>query len=353
MPPNMSRADVAAAAVRSRAPPSRDARASAPRRPASSRPVTAVASRTTTVSRRSQRGGGACSATGGATRSAQPAWSTTGPEPGGDSRKPGRSSAGACSGPVAGGLDSLRHRVIAAISPTTRTRPTPITAPGTSQGMSIAAQHRRGLAAARALPGGVDLLRVAAEQHGDLVDDHVAHQFGEVLAVVRADLQRPPVDDDPRWHLAAVLAVCGQDAGQRHAAVVEDVGVQDDLVGVGVLDPRHVLDGEFDAGELPLPPALEVLDRVEDEVVELLGPTARQRHLGRHEATTQAAAVPVAAGAVAVAVAAWAGHSSASLRPGRSRRPVSWPTGSSCRMGRPNPPPRVPAADIPRAGLLC
>ena len=142
----------------------------------------------------------------------------------------------------------------------------------------------------------VDLLRVAAQQHRDLVDDDVAHQVGEVLAVVRADLQRAPVDHDPRRHLAAVLAVRGQHPGQRHAAVVEDVGVQDDVVGAGVLDPRHVLDGELDPGQLPLPAALELLDRVEHEVVELLGAAAGQRHLGGHQATAQAATVSVAAG---------------------------------------------------------
>ena len=135
-------------------------------------------------------------------------------------------------------------------SPPGSTTPIPRTSPRTSQGatavpagaaltMSIAAQHAQAASGAR-LPGGVDLLRVAAQQHGDLVDDDVAHEVGEVLAVVRADLQRAPVDDDPGRHLAPVLAMRGQDAGQRDAPVVEDVGVQHDLVGRGVLDPRPV-----------------------------------------------------------------------------------------------------------------
>jgi hypothetical protein len=101
--------------------------------------------------------------------------------------------------------------------------------------------------------------------------------------------------------------VGGQDAGQRDAAVVEDVGVQDDLVRAGVLDPRDVLDGEFDAGQFALPAALDVLHRVEDEIVELLGPAARQGHLGRDEASAQAAAVSVAAGP-GTGSAAWVGH---------------------------------------------
>src|SRR5687767_15789911 len=88
----------------------------------------------------------------------------------------------------------------------------------------------------------------------------------------------------------------GQHAGQRNAAVVEHVGVEDDLVRAGVLDPRDVLDGELHAGQLALPAALDVLDGVQDQVVELLGPAARQRHLGRDQAAAQATAVPVAAG---------------------------------------------------------
>ena len=87
----------------------------------------------------------------------------------------------------------------------------------------------------------------------------------------------------------------GEHAGQRHAAVVEHVGVVHDLVGAGVLHPRHVLDRELDAGQLALPAALDVLDGVEHQVVELLGAAAGQRHLGGHEATAQATAVPVAA----------------------------------------------------------
>ena len=206
--------------------------------------------------------------------------------------------------------------------------------------------------------GGVDLLRVAAQQHGDLVDDDVAHQVGEVVAVVRADLQRAPVDDDPRRHLAAVLAVRGQHPGQRHAAVVEHVGVEDDLVGAGVVDPRHVLDGELDAGQLPLPAALEVLDRVEDQVVELLGPAAGQRDLGRHQAAAQAAAVAVAAGAapgggVGGSSVGGDGLTAAAAR-GRGAGPVSVPTGSSCRMVRPTPEtPACLLRSTARAGLLC
>src|SRR3712207_8091769 len=63
-------------------------------------------------------------------------------------------------------------------------------------------------------------------------------------------LFRSAVDDDPRRHLPGAVPVRGQDAGQRHAAIVEDVGVEHDLVGTGVLDPGHVLDGELDPGQL-------------------------------------------------------------------------------------------------------
>ena len=48
-------------------------------------------------------------------------------------------------------------------------------------------------------------------------------------------------------------------------------------------DRRHVLDGELDAGQLGRPAALELLDRVEHEVVELLGPAAWRGERARHE----------------------------------------------------------------------
>jgi hypothetical protein len=43
-------------------------------------------------------------------------------------------------------------------------------------------------------------------------------------------------------------------------------------------DDRHVLDGELHALELARPPRLELLDRVEDEVVEALARGLRRRH---------------------------------------------------------------------------
>ena len=143
--------------------------------------------------------------------------------------------------------------------------------------------------------------------------------------------------------------------GQRDAAVVEHVGVQHDLVGTGVVDPRHVLDGELDAGELALPAPLDVLHRVEHEVVELLRAGAGERHLGRDEASSQATAVSVAAGGPGTA-GGRATHLGAepttrgAVR-GRSA-PVSVPTGSSCRMGRADRFSGVPDANHPRAGLL-
>src|SRR5215218_10828519 len=99
----------------------------------------------------------------------------------------------------------------------TTTRAIPSATPSTSQGvaaaagMSIAAQHLRAIARCprvcrrAASAGGVDLLRVAAQQHGHLIDDDVADQVGEVLAVVRPDLQRAPVDHDPRRYFLPVL----------------------------------------------------------------------------------------------------------------------------------------------------
>ena len=51
-----------------------------------------------------------------------------------------------------------------------------------------------------------------------------------------------------------------------------------------------------------------VLDRVEDEVVELLGAAAGQRDLGGHQPAAQAAAVAVAAGARRAA--GWSGFRS-------------------------------------------
>ena len=61
--------------------------------------------------------------------------------------------------------------------------------------------------------GRVDLVRVEVEQPGHLVDDDVVHQVGEVAAVDRAGLERPPVDDDPR---GACAAAAGQQPAERH-----------------------------------------------------------------------------------------------------------------------------------------
>ena len=55
----------------------------------------------------------------------------------------------------------------------------------------------------------------------------------------------------------------------------------------------HVLHGELDLCELCAPAVVEVLDRVEHEVVEDLGAGAREWHVFGHQRTAQTAAVPI------------------------------------------------------------
>src|SRR5690242_4147040 len=71
------------------------------------------------------------------------------------------------------------------------------------------------------------------------------------------------------------------DAGQRHAVTLHDVGVGD------------LLDRELHVGKLALPARLEPRHRLEHQVVELLGAGAVQRDARRGQRAAQPAPVPV------------------------------------------------------------
>src|SRR5690606_24121914 len=93
----------------------------------------------------------------------------------------------------------------------------------------------------------VDLVRLAAQHVGDLLDDDDPHEVGEVRGVDRARLDRPSVDDDRRVE----PRLGGEEAPEWHAAVLPRCGVRG----------RDVLDREARAVQLGAPARLEALDR--------------------------------------------------------------------------------------------
>ena len=141
---------------------------------------------------------------------------------------------------------------------------------------------------------GVDLLRVAAEQDGDLIDDHLVDEVGEVIAVPGPDLQRTAIEHDPRWEpVAGFREPDRQQPGQRDVPVLEDVTAVDQFVRAGRRQVRDVLDGELHAVELTLPPQFQILDGVQNKVIELSSAGAGQRHGLRHEPTAQPTAAAI------------------------------------------------------------
>ena len=84
-----------------------------------------------------------------------------------------------------------------------------------------------------------------------------------------------------------------QQPAQRHAAVDDHLGVELDRPATD--ERRHVLDRELDSGQLGGPAALELFDRVEDQLVELLaaGPVARDDPRGQLAAQPAPATIAV------------------------------------------------------------
>lgn len=103
----------------------------------------------------------------------------------------------------------------------------------------------------------------------DLLDHDVVHEILEVLTVDGAELERAPVDHDA----GRSAAPAGQKAGQGDTCGLDLV-----VDGPDSLEGRHVLDSEVDALQLLAPPLLDVLDRVEDQIVETLAGRDDQGH---------------------------------------------------------------------------
>ena len=160
-------------------------------------------------------------------------------------------------------------------------------------------------------------------------------QVGEVAAVDRPRLERPPVDDDPR----GLAAAARQQPAEGHAAarglVEHDVGV----VRLQRGDRRHVLDGELDLLELAAPALLEVLDRVEHELVEALAAGLRRRHPDVERADPHHRGDERSAQATAVPVAAAAGGRAHGARLATRGR-AFWPLAGARGYGRPVSPVR-------------
>src|SRR4051812_1558209 len=106
------------------------------------------------------------------------------------------------------------------------------------------------------------------------------HEVAQLVTVGGARFQRSPVNDDARRTAAT---------GRQYPREWDHRPLRRRPLG----ERRHVLDRELDIGELPAPSVVQVLDGIEDEVVEHLGPGSRERYAGGHEWTAQPAAVPV------------------------------------------------------------
>lgn len=115
-----------------------------------------------------------------------------------------------------------------------------------------------------------------------MFDDDLVDEGGELEAVAGAELDRPAVDD--KADLASLLLHAGE-------------GNRVEVDGVRWLGRRYLLDCELDLRELVAPPPLEALHRVEDKIVEALGPAAvaRDRGEGKRTAWSPAAAVSASA----------------------------------------------------------
>jgi hypothetical protein len=142
----------------------------------------------------------------------------------------------------------------------------------------------------------IDSLRFDPQKIGNLLDDDVMDEGGELETVASAQLDRPPVHDQS--HRAPTIL----DPSQRNRVEVERVDR---------LTWWHLFDGELDLGQLVPPASLEVLDGVEHQVVEALGATAVTGDRGQGERATWATATTVTAAA----------RSPGAVRPGA---PVQW-----------------------------
>ncbi len=109
----------------------------------------------------------------------------------------------------------------------------------------------------------------------------------EVLPIEGPELQGPAVEHDPGRYVVPPRPA-GQQPGERHLAVLEHVGVVHVEVG------GDLLDRELDPGQLVGVPPLQLLDRVQHQVVEefRLGPGGR--YARGHQPAAQPAPVPVA-----------------------------------------------------------
>lgn len=107
----------------------------------------------------------------------------------------------------------------------------------------------------------------------------------QVLLIHRADFKWSPVYDNP----GRSVARCGQHAREWDRSVPG---------AAGPLHARvwHVLDGELDTAQLVGPPAFQMLDGVQYELVEYLRPAFRERQFGGRERSTRATSMSVAAG---------------------------------------------------------
>jgi potassium/hydrogen antiporter len=132
---------------------------------------------------------------------------------------------------------------------------------------------------------GIDGLRLDAEDLGELLDHHVEDELAQVVLVFGPGQQRLPEQHDAR-------------SGGRVPRVT-DIGRAPDDTGqwyavlIGGFTVRHLLDREFHVGQLGLPARLEPCHRLEDQVVELLGPAPVQRNSRRYQPAAQPAPVPV------------------------------------------------------------
>ncbi len=141
---------------------------------------------------------------------------------------------------------------------------------------------------------GVDLLRVAAEQHGHLIDDHLVDEIGQVVAVPGPDLQWAAIEHDPRRQpVAGFREPDRKQPGKGDIPVLKDVTAMDEFVRAGRCEVRHVLDGELHTIELALPSQFQILDGVQNQIIELSGAGAGQRYGLWHEPATQPTAAAI------------------------------------------------------------
>ena len=207
---------------------------------------------------------------------------------------------------------------------------------------------------------GIHVLRVDAEQPGELLDHHLEDEFAQFVLAVGAGRQRPPVHHDPRrpghrpvpraWRAHARQAQARQaQAGGARVQPGQGHALRPDAGRVG---RRDLLDRELHPGQLGLPAGLQPGHRLQDQLVETLRSASVQGYPGRGQHAAQPASMPVPPPDTGPVISVSALHSCRAY-------PAWWPAarrpggaGAPAPGGRIGAPSKTRSCSVPRVVAL-